>query len=359
MKTLILFSSSEIGGAEQSLSRLASVGNNKEFILGSLSGEGILLKNNILQKVGVQKFGYQKVSFFNLVLSCFKSLKFAKEQNIMNIYICGFKACTIIRIFSLFMKTPKIFHAIRWNPISNNFDDKIFRLLERFFIFQTKAWICNSYSAKKTLIKYCGVPKNKIFSIHNGINIPNIKKDSSKKENVILTLSNFAERKGIIEYLSVIEIVVKTYKNIKFILAGRDDMKGLVQKEIKKRKLENFITTPGFVQNTESLLKTSRIMVLPSILPEGCPTSILEGMSWGLPIICYDISGIEELVIKNKTGYIASLNNKKEMADMIIKLLRNPNILKKFGTNGNKIVSQNFTLNGMLRKHRNIFNSFN
>ena len=29
-------------------------------------------------------------------------------------------------------------------------------------------------------------------------------------------------------------------------------------------------------------------MVLPSLLPEGCPTSILEGMSWGLPIVCYN-----------------------------------------------------------------------
>ena len=46
MKTLILFSSSEIGGAEQSLSRLSIAGNNGEFILGSLSGEGRLLDNN-------------------------------------------------------------------------------------------------------------------------------------------------------------------------------------------------------------------------------------------------------------------------------------------------------------------------
>ena len=37
MKTLILFSSSEIGGAEQSLSRLSIAGTRGEFILGSLS----------------------------------------------------------------------------------------------------------------------------------------------------------------------------------------------------------------------------------------------------------------------------------------------------------------------------------
>ena len=58
MKTLILFSSSEIGGAEQSLSRLALEGNNKEFILGSLSGDGILLNNKNLLNLGVQKFGF-------------------------------------------------------------------------------------------------------------------------------------------------------------------------------------------------------------------------------------------------------------------------------------------------------------
>ena len=61
-------------------------------------------------------------------------------------------------------------------------------------------------------------------------------------------------------------------------------------------------------------------MVLPSLLPEGCPTSILEGMAWGLPIVCYDIKGVNELVINNKTGFIVSLNNKKKMAEMILKL---------------------------------------
>ena len=55
------------------------------------------------------------------------------------------------------------------------------------------------------------------------------------KKNYILTLSNFAPRKGIVEYLEVIEKVIKEKNNINFIIAGRDDMDGKVQKEIKKR----------------------------------------------------------------------------------------------------------------------------
>ena len=120
-----------------------------------------------------------------------------------------------------------------------------------------------------------------------------------------------------------------------------------------------FVDIPGFVKETKELLQTSKIMVLPSLLPEGCPTSILEGMAWGLPIICYDIKGVNELVINNKTGFIVSLNNKKKMAEMILKLIDNPKKLRNFGINGNKYVLQNFTLNEMLRKHRQVFSLFN
>ena len=358
-RTLILFSGSEIGGAEKTLSRLANHGEENEFYLGSLKGKGELVKQNKSNKIKVFSFGYQRKNLLNFIFSCFNSIKFSRKIQADFIYICGFKACTIIRIISLFYETPKIIHAIRWNPISNNKDDRIFRIFERLFKHQTFGWICNSKSAKNTLYKYCGIPKNRITFIYNGIEAKNLNLNKKINKNIVLTLSNFAPRKGIIEYLNVIEKVISINKDVKFIIAGRDDMNGKVQREIQKKKLERYIETPGFVDNTSDLIKISKFMVMPSLLPEGCPTSILEGMSWGLPIICYNIIGIEELVIKNKTGFIASLNNKKEMADMIIKLLNNPIILKEFSVNANKIISENFTLNEMLRKHRNIFNLSN
>ena len=134
-------------------------------------------------------------------------------------------------------------------------------------------------------------------------------------------------------------MIVKERENIKFILAGRDDMKGVVQEQIRKKQLEQFVDIPGFVKETKELLQASKIMVLPSLLPEGCPTSILEGMAWGLPIVCYDIKGVNELVINNKTGFIVSLNNKKKMAEMILKLIDNPKKLRNFGISVEQICS--------------------
>ena len=44
---------------------------------------------------------------------------------------------------------------------------------------------------------------------------------------------------------------------------------------------------------------------------------------------------------------------------MIIKLLMNENISEKLGEQGKKIVLKNFTLENMLRKHRQVIKSFN
>ena len=178
-RILILFSSSEIGGAEKTLSRLANSGEENEFYLGSLIGKGELLKQK--NKTKVISFGYRNINKLNFIRSCFNSIKFSKKIKADYIYICGFKACTIIRILSIFYKTPKIIHAIRWNPISNK-DDRIFRVLEGFFTYQTYGWICNSRSAKNTLISYCGVPKNRTFCIYNGIEVSKYKKYQTEKK---------------------------------------------------------------------------------------------------------------------------------------------------------------------------------
>ena len=78
-RTLILFSSSEIGGAEKSLSRLANKGEKNEFILGSLSGDGILLQSKMNTNLEVNKFGFKKISFFNLAFKLYQSINFFKK----------------------------------------------------------------------------------------------------------------------------------------------------------------------------------------------------------------------------------------------------------------------------------------
>ena len=76
-------------------------------------------------------------------------------------------------------------------------------------------------------------------------------------------------------------------------------------------------------------------------------------MSFGKPVIGYDINGLNELIINNKTGFLIPLNDQASMTSCIIELLSSSELIEKFGINGYNTVKNNFSLNKMLRKHRN------
>ena len=80
-------------------------------------------------------------------------------------------------------------------------------------------------------------------------------------------------------------------------------------------------------------------------------------MSYKKPVIGYDIEGVNELVIHNHTGLIVPLLNEKLMAESIIKLIEKPYLIEKYGINGYNTIIKNFSLNKIIKNHRNYFNT--
>jgi glycosyltransferase involved in cell wall biosynthesis len=82
-------------------------------------------------------------------------------------------------------------------------------------------------------------------------------------------------------------------------------------------------------------------------------------MAFGKPAIGYNIEGLKELIKNNKTGYIIKKYDKNDMADCILKLLNDNELIEKFGYNAYNEVRKNFSLKKMLKKHREVFEYFN
>ena len=59
----------------------------------------------------------------------------------------------------------------------------------------------------------------------------------------------------------------------------------------------------------------------------------------------------------NYTGLVIPLLNEKLMAESIIKLIEKPYLIEKYGNNGYNTIIKNFSLNKMIKHHRNYFNS--
>ena len=347
LKVLVLFSSSGIGGAERSLSRMAlsNTDNAIAYQLATYSNKGSWSKW-VLSKNG------NPVCFNH---SVWKLVKYIYAERPNFIYVIGFRISVLLRIFKLFSPRIKIIQGVRWNPCSNVLLDKIFRIVEKIFGFLLDGYIVNSDSARKTLFK---LVKNKVSLIYNGISeIPKLDEKKTSNKNII-TVANLSDRKGYQEYINAISIVIKIEPESQFLFIGKDNLNGEIQRLIINKKLENNVKYLGFKEKINHLLEESAIFVLPSLYGEGCPTSILEAFSFSLPVVAYNIDGIPELVTHDVDGLLYDVGDIHALAQGIISLLLNPKKSKEMGISGYQKVKDYFLLDDMLKNHNDFFLEF-
>ena len=345
---LILFSSSQLGGTENSLSRMAFLSDEVNYILGTLDSEGPWC--DWVRKNGFPPLIYGNYNLISLVIKLHRDIK---SLPIDVVYVCGLRASFLLRFLLVFIPTTKLIHGVRWNPNTDSLLDKSFRIVERWFSWLVDGWIVNSQVTKNTLLNSCNIKKNDVYVIYNGVNLPLNIDSFSEKPIEILTVANLNKRKGHIEYLKIISKIVDLIPNLKFIFVGRDDMNGVVQKKIIEYGLDKHVYYEGFHSDVSGFYKRASLFVLPSLWGEGCPTSILEALSYSVPVIAHNIDGIPELINQGDDGLLLEVNDANGFKK-IVKLLNNSGNLSVMGQRGRNKIKREFTIKSCVDNHYSV-----
>ena len=171
MKNIIVFSSSELGGAERSLTHMALASPPGVYQLATLDGEGPWC--DWVRSQGQQPlvFGVRNsAQHGRLRLGAFVSLiRHVRSEGLQIVYICGLRASLWLRLLKAFMPRVKLVHGIRTNPDSNSRFNRFFRAVERWLNGLVDLYITNSQIAATTLVERCGISIEKIQVIYNGL----------------------------------------------------------------------------------------------------------------------------------------------------------------------------------------------
>jgi len=356
MKVLLVFSSSELGGAERSLSRMAFVSQEVDYQLATLEGEGPWC--DWVRSEGHEPLvlGRKSAGSRAMLTALWYLILHVRRHPVDVIYVCGARASLMLRLLRIFFPETKLVNGIRWNPDSSTRLDRFFRLMERFTHRLVDAWITNSEVAKQTLASRCGVHSEQTFVIYNGLtSLPNDLTQLGNRSMYVLTVANLNPRKGHREYLRVVRQVLNEVPGAKFVFVGRDDMNGKVQQAIKEACLSENVYFAGFQHDVSDWFRRARVMVLPSLWGEGCPTSILEGFSFGLPVVSYDIDGIPELIENGVDGVLVSSDRSNELASAIVRILQNSALAESMGMIGRAKVTDRFTVARCADEHARVF----
>lgn len=131
------------------------------------------------------------------------------------------------------------------------------------------------------------------------------------------------------------QVVLKSLEELKhlnfdYLICGKGEELVRLKKLVEDLGLNNKVHFLGYRKDINQILQISDIYVFPS-LREGLSVSLMEAMSFGLPIVASNIRGNRDLIDHNQGGYLVNRNDKYQYKQYIFKLYESRKIREKFG----------------------------
>jgi glycosyltransferase involved in cell wall biosynthesis len=138
-------------------------------------------------------------------------------------------------------------------------------------------------------------------------------------------LSYFVEMKGIRYLMPAIKKLKESEIPFLLSIGGDGPLKDEMISYVKKNKLEENVKFLGLIKNKDKELffRNIDLFILPSISigmeTDGLPVVLMEAISYGVPIISTNISGIPEICINNYNGYLIEQRSVDDIVNAIIR----------------------------------------
>jgi glycosyltransferase involved in cell wall biosynthesis len=141
----------------------------------------------------------------------------------------------------------------------------------------------------------------------------------------ILFLSRIEKEKGIMEALKSYELLKAINCNVSMTVAGDGEGLDEAKQYVTVRKIEG-VQFVGFVHGEQKvkLFLSAQCYLFPSYYGEGMPISVLEAMTFGLPIITRPVAALADFFKNGIMGYMTESKSPEILAQLIRKLIDDP-----------------------------------
>ncbi len=227
---------------------------------------------------------------------------------------------------------------------------------KRSFLFQSQsASKCRTISKiiANDLSNFIGPSlSKKVSTVHLGVDTQGYIKEKININDplIIATPAELKEHKGHVYAIKAAKKLIDIgVNNFKWYFFGSGPLLNVLQEKVKELNLINHCYFPGNIDHQELLNKykihevdivISSSISIPDVF-EGIPVSLMEAMSYGIPVIATDSGGTKELV-DGQSGILVKQNDPNAILSGIIDLINKPDFRRKISKNGRNKIMQDF-----------------
>jgi colanic acid/amylovoran biosynthesis glycosyltransferase len=228
------------------------------------------------------------------------------------------------------------------NDILNSYGKgykELFKVAEKIIVV--------SKDMRKQLITL-GCPEEKLNYLVYGVNTEKFKTSELKAKKYFVYCGRFVEKKSPQTIIQAFHHFYEQNKDYTLVMIGDGPLLEECKHLRKKLNLENFITFTGAI-STEKIIAIYQEAVCflqHSVISttndsEGTPVSILEAMSFGLPVIATKHGGITDIITDTVTGFLINEHDINGMVKKMQDVVNNSDQIKEIVLDARQYVVKN------------------
>lgn len=151
------------------------------------------------------------------------------------------------------------------------------------------------------------------------------------RDPVIISVGRLAPEKN---HALLIRAFVKVRAAVrcKLMIVGSGELNHILHELSESLNVREDVMMLGQQENPFKFIARSKMLVLSSNF-EGMPTSLIEAMTLGIPVVATDCEGCKEIIgRRNKAGIIVPRNDVAALADAILSLLQDEKLRESYAT---------------------------
>lgn len=204
---------------------------------------------------------------------------------------------------------------------------------------------------------------SKIYTIYNGLNLPDFPPRLEEPQApIILSVGRLEEKKGFHYLIEACRVLLDRNIDFKCEIVGSGSLKRDLNQQIINHKLVENVRLLGPMPQHE--LKAhyykARVFTLPCIISSNndrdvLPNVLKEAMAIGIPVVTTLLPAIKELIEDGVNGILVPPGDPELLAESLELLLANSSLRSTLAINARNIIEERFNCNDNVSQLKNLF----
>jgi len=179
-----------------------------------------------------------------------------------------------------------------------------------------------------------------------------VQRPYADRDRVVGFLGRLDEEKSVRELAAV---AAELPDDVAFRFIGDGDLREWLEAELAAEIERGAVELTGWVDHDDvpDQLNDLALLVLPSQPTEGLPTTILEALACGTPVLASPVSGVPDVVREAETGFFLDSREPAALRETILGILER-NDLDTISANGRDLIEHEYSFEAACERYRSI-----